>query len=346
MPQLMLDTFDVLAAWAALDAALAASIEVTLAAAAVAHPFATTQDALEVVIGAGALGHRIRRSIPATDLTAFDRLTLWHLTDVAMNGQPGGALQLRVQLGSAALPLGDPGNLWHRYLVQEAADVWSYGVFTLADLPAAIRGAVTEIEIAVTGSNGADHRLTLDALAADLSRMASDVDQGLLFRLNGILQFGGNPVPAIIDPAPPPALNQPAIRLIPYEVTRNDRRAVSHLRRADVTDAGYVMSPAPQPWDLFYRVEFLADSRAAQVAMVDFVTSQLGSHSWLPIGNRSFRVEQIEPTRPDDQMADGPSLRYRVSAWADGLGGSGGVAATPVADLQIATDLVPAGAGP
>lgn len=346
MPQLVLDAFDVLAVWTGLDAVLAPSGDVTLAAAPVAHPFATTQDAIEVGIGAGALGHRIRRSFPATDLTPFERLTLWHVTDVAMNGQPGGALQLRLQLGSVALPLGNPGNIWHRYLVQEAADVWSYGVFALADLPAAIRGAVTEIEITVTDSNGADHRLTLDALAADLPRMASDVDQGLLIRLNGILQFGGNPVPAFIDPAPPPPLGQPAIRLIPYEVTRNDRRAVTQLRRADVTDDGYLMSPAPHPWDLFYRVEFLADSRAAQVAMVDFVTTQLGPHSWLPIGNRSFRVEQIEPTRPDDQMADAPSLRYRVSAWADGAGGTGRIAAVPVADLQIATELVAAETGP
>ncbi len=339
MPNLSIDDFAIPAAWVPLDAANLPSAEIVATPSTTTHPFATDPAALSVDVLSGAAGHILQRSIPPVDLSAFDELTLWFRCDTALTGTPLDLFRPRIALGSAALPIGAPGNDWLRYLICEVGGGWSYALLALDDLDPLVRGALDTIEVQIAVTDGA-HRLVLDGLAASASAMIADLDAALLARLDGQLVLPGGPVPAAIEPAPPPA-NQPAIRLIQYETERNERRAHDGLRPTDFTDTGHRLRPAPVPWDIFYRINFIADARAELAAMQDFVVTALGPRDWLPVGNRALRIEQVDQVGPDDALIDTPYLRYRASAWAEA---GPPIIVEPVTATQIDMDI-PAGAG-
>ncbi len=335
MPQLLIDNFDVPGLWSARDALNAPSVEIALSATTDTHPFATDASSLRVDIQTGATGHLIRRTIPAVDLNSFDSLTLWHRADVAAAGDASDPLRVRLALGSAALPVGAPGNDWVRYLTADTANVWSYSVLALDDLPTAVRGAIQTIEFQIV-TVSASHALHLDGLEAQVTSVAADIDAALLARLDAQLVLGGGPVPATIAPSVPPAPGQPAIRLVQYEAVRNEVRSNTGPRRTDFTETGHRLRPSPIPWDIYYRVEFVAADRADQAAMVDFVIGGLGHRMWLPVGNRALRLEQVDQVKPDDAVIDAPSLRYRVSAWIER---GADLPVVPVGEVVIDTDL-------
>lgn len=335
MPHLLLDNFDTPGLWSARDPGDNPSAEIVIGADTQPHPFAEDPDAVRLDIQSGATGHLIRRAIQATDLTGFDSLTLWHRSDVSAAGTSADPLRLRLALGSAALPIGAAGNDWVRYLTAERADVWAYSVLALDDLPNAIRGALTTIELQIAATDGA-HSLHLDGLEAQTPRMVADVDAALVARLDAQLILGGLPVSAAIEPAAPVAVGQSAIRLVQYEATRNEKRAHTGLRRTDFTETGHRLRPSPIPWDLFYRIAFVSVDRAGQAAMVDFVINRLGHRNWLPVGNRALRIEQVEQVGPDDAMNDAPTLRYRVAAWFES---GAATPVLPVGEVVVATDL-------
>lgn len=340
MPHFLLDNFDTPGLWDSHDPANNPSPEIVVNTDTLTHPFAEDATSLRIEIQAGAVGHLLRRTIAATDISSFNNLTFWYRSDVATTPAIDNRLRLRLALGSGALPIGAIGNEWARYFIAERANSWTYETFALDDLPNAISSALTTIEIQVAAITDA-HTIHLDSLEVQAPQMIEDTDSALLARLDAQLILSGNPVPAVIAPDMPLAPVENIIRLVRYETTRNETRAYSGLRRTDFTDTGHRMRPSPIPWDLYYRFEFTSDSRTHQAAMMDFVINRLGHKSWLPIGNRAMRIEQIPQVMPDDALVDSPAIRYRVAAWNER-----GAAAPvrPTNEVLITTDLTNGGA--
>lgn len=337
MPYLYIDSFDLPAPWHALTPALAPSTEIALAADGAGHPFAASPGSLLASISPGAAGHRLRRVLPATDLDAFDRLDLWFRTDRPLFGLPDDALRIRLRLGSAALSLDAPGNTWSRFLVGQARAGWSFAAISLADLPPAIRGAVSQVEFVVDGVDGQPHRLWLDALTAAAPRMTEDVDQALMAWLDGVFLLGGTPVPARLAPGTAP---QPFIRATQFGARRARDRDPVGFRRLERDDAGVLAWPAPEAWDLSYRFDPVATARPQLAAILDFLEGRLGA-GWMPVGNRAFRIEKSDAPVEGDESLPLPPLRYVVSAWAE----TGQARReTPVTDARTSFDIQPAGA--
>lgn len=336
MPQLPLDQFDNAALWQAVDAANAPSGELALALEPDPHPHAADPNALRVDITGAATGHRIRRGLGPVDLTPFDRLTLWVRPDVVMRGKPDDPLRLRIRLGSAALPVGAVGNEWHRYLTAPVTGRWSYQSLDLADLAPAVRGAVDTIEIDVTSTLTA-HAVRFDGMEARRSAPVADADTGLLALLSDVLQLGGAPVSARLAPD---AAAEPYIRLLQYNSLWGRRRSTSATITTDQTDTGSSQRPAPVPWDIFYRAEFIAATRAEQAAMLDFVIDRVGRSGWLALGNQAVRIDPLDAVEPDDGLRSDPVFRFRVSTWAEPA--SSGLPTIPVSEIVVSTDAVEA----
>jgi hypothetical protein len=337
MPYLTIDNFDLPAPWQALTPALTPSAEIVLAADGSGHPFATAPASLLATIGSAASGHRLRRAIAATNLDAFARLDFWFRSDRPLLGLPDDALRVRLRLGSAALTLDAPGNLWSRFLVGQAATGWSFAAISLSDLAPAIRAAVTQIEFVVDVTDGQPHRLWLDELTGAAPRMTEDVDQALMNWLDGTFVLGGSPVPARLAPG---ATAQPYIRATQFGARRAFDRDPMGFRRQERDDLGVLSWPAPEAWDLSYRFDPVAGARSQLAAMLDFLEGRLGT-GWLPVGNRAFRIAKSDAPVLGDESLPLPPLRYVVSAWAETGQPRREV---PVTTTQTSLDVQPAGA--
>jgi hypothetical protein len=301
------------------------------------YPGAASATSLGVTIGGAAIGHRLRRVLPAVDLTAFDRLVFWFRSDVALAGLATDALQVRLRLGSSAMPLDAIGNVWGRYVLGQRGAVWHYVTLGLADLPAAIRSAVRQIEWVVTANDGSAHQLWLDGLMVATPRLTGDVDAALMQHLDGVLLIGGASVPAQIAPAP--AIAQPFIRATQYLAHRARDRDPIGLRRHERDDTGLLIWPEPQAWDLSYRFDPVATSRADMGAMLDFLAARFERRQ-LPVGNRTFRIEKSDAWVEDDEALPVPPMRYMVAAWSE-TGTSR--RESPVTSTQLQFDIQPGG---
>jgi hypothetical protein len=69
--------------------------------------------------------------------------------------------------------------------------------------------------------------------------------------------------------------------------------------------------------------------------MVDFVLHRLGFFSQIAAGGRAMRVHRIPNVMPDDALADGPRLRFRVEAWAEAAASR---PVLPVVDVTLDLD--------
>ena len=337
MPYLSIDPFDNPALWQALDPALAASVQIVLAASADGHPYAQVPASLDVAVGGGSLGHRLRRVMAATDLRGFGRVDFWFRSDVALRGLPEDALRVRLRLGSVAMPLDSIGNTWSRYLVGPSAGAWNFAAMGLGDLPVAIAAAVTQIEFQIAATDGAAHSLRLDGLMAAAPQMTVDVDQALLNWLDGVLMIGGAGVPVRIAPAVAP---EPYIRVAQWGARRDLARDPVGFGRIERDDLGMTTWAAPEAWELIYRFEPQSAVRGEQAAMLDFLATRLDQR-WMPVGNRVFRVEKTDVPAIGDEALALPPMRYMISAWAEP-----GAARreAPVSDPRVAVGLETAGA--
>jgi hypothetical protein len=337
MPFLTLDSFDLVAPWAALTPGLAPSGLISLAAEVVGHPKAVNPASLRASIIGAATGHRIRRAVPAVDLSNFGRLEFWFQSNMALHGLSSDPLRLQLRLGSAALGLDAPGNLWGRYLVGQTAKGWSFATISLDDLPAAICSGVSQIEFVVAATDGGTHWLGLDAMLAAAPRMTEDVDQALLQRMDGGLLLGGSPVPARLAPA---TTAQPYFRATQFGAKRARERDPVGFRRHERDDLGLISWPAPQAWDLSYRIDPVAATRAELAAMLDYIQARFDT-GCLPVGNRVFRIEKVDAVWEGDVALSLPPLRYVVSAWAETGSPS---REAPVLISTMLFDIQPAGA--
>lgn len=340
LPFLTLDSFDAPLQWTALDAADAPSAQIVMSAVPQGHPQAVATGAMQVEISGGATGHRLERSLPATDLSAYTDLTFWARSDRVTGSDPGADYRLRLELGSAALPIGDPGNDWHRYVAPLGRDGWRYLRFLLEDLPAAVRTAVTTIAITVEATDGA-HMLWLDALEAQARQPSSDAEAALLTLLDGQLNVGGSPVPAVVAPDVAAAPAEPFFRIEPLRSAPSPKRAMESGSYSDFDADGYRLRPAPEPWDLFYAVDCEAQTRAEAVQLHDFLLARFGGSGWLQSGNRAFRIDAVDGALAQPGVEAPDHRRFlRIGAWID----RGAITAVvPANDVTLALALKPSG---
>ena len=313
MPFLPIDEFNLAGPWQALSPAATPSTQLAFAVVAEAHPMAESQGALAVTFSGVSLGHRLRRTFGPVDLSSFDRLTFWFRPETEMAGMSTDPLQLRLRLGSAGLSLDAGGNTWARYLAGENGRDWSFATVSLANLPAAIASAATQIEFQVAATDGVSHRVTFDSLAVAQPGLVADVDTALLATLNNTLNIGGNPVPARLSPQ---TTAKPFISITQFGARRAFDRDPMGLARKERDDLGWLIWPEPKAWDLSYRFEPQANNRSEQVTIIDFLAARL-ANGWLPIGNRAYRVEKDDMRAEGDEALSLPPLRYVVSAYAE-----------------------------
>ncbi|MEO6218619.1 MAG: hypothetical protein ABIO86_21515 [Sphingomonas sp.] len=340
MPFLTLDSFDAPLQWTALDAADAPSAQIVLSAVPQGHPMAVATGAMQVEISGGAAGHRLERALPATDLSSYTDLTFWACSDSITGSEPGADYRLRLELGSAALPIGAPGNDWHRYVAPLGRVGWSYLRFLLDDLPPAARAAVTTFSITVEAIDG-PHMLRLDALEAQARQPSSDAEAAMLAMLDGQLDVGGNPVPAVIAPDAAAAPAEPFFRIEALRSAPSPRRAVESGSYSDFDANGYRLRPAPEPWDLFYAVDCVAQTRAEAVQLHDFLLARLGRNGWVQSGNRAFRIDSVDGALAQPGVEIPDHRRFlRIGAWIE----RGAITAVvPANDVALALALKPSG---
>ena len=336
LPFTVLDDFAAPLQWSALDPLSAPSTEILLSAVDSAHPQAAAPGAMRADIASGASGHRLQLDIAATDLSAFDDLTLWARSRSRAGTTPGADFLLRLELGSAALPIGAPGNDWHRYLAPLGGNDWHYLRFALDDLPDAVRSALTSVRITVAATS-TGHALHLDGLEAQTRRAVGDAETAMLALLDGQLMLNGTPVPAAIPPDTVANPAQPFFRLEPVRSAPSPKRALDAGDRSDFTADGYRLRPAPEPWDLFYAIACEAPSRNEAAQMLDHLSDLFGRHGWLRSGNRAFRVDAVDSaTAQPAATADDDRRFVRVSAWVNRGAGS---VVVPANDVTLSLDV-------
>ena len=313
MPAILLDAFNDATLWAGLTPGGTPSAEIALSVASLGAPGSPEATSLAIAATAAAIGHRVRRTVVATDLSTVSELQLWHRSTRPANGGAETPFRLRLALGSATLPVGAPGNSWHRYLPADAAGRWQFVRLALDDLAPAVRAAVTAIEFKVSDASTA-FTTWLDSLVAAQPRMVVDVDTALLAVLNGKLVLGGSPVTAMIAAPGNTEPMAPWIRLVQYDAAPAQERMTWEQRHTDFVDDGHRIRPGLTAYDLYYRVDFVTPSRADQSAMLDFVLDALDDG--LPLPGMRLRVERVANVVPLDALQPSPVLRFRVAAWA------------------------------
>lgn len=337
MPTLQIDSFDSEAPWQALTPADTPSSGIVFALDGPGPALPANGQSLRVTIAATATGHRIQRTIPATDLALFPEVRMWCRGERLAGGSAGSAAPffLEMRLGSAALPVGAPGNDWHRRLPIEPGARWSPVRMVLDDLPVAVRGAVTQLALFVLPGAGSLTVWVDDLRAAD-PQMVVDADAALVAALDGRLSIGGTPVPAVLDVPGVAAPVGPFIGIVHYAMTLADTLGGQPQRSADYTVIGHRIYPAPEIWQLHYRIDCTGDSADGQATIVDFVSTTLGMRGVLEIGGVAHRIERLRDIEPCDAQAAGPLLRYRVTVARQR---AGGVAVQPVGDVRFAAGL-------
>lgn len=295
------------------------------------------QSSGRVEASASSTGHYLRRALPALDLDDLDELRFWLRSGQPADGSPERPFRLRVELGSAALPVGAPGNEWRRLLPVEEAGRWQFVRLALDDLAPAVRGAAAELRLTVVDAAGG-FTAWLDDLAACRPELLADVDTALLALLDGTLSIGGVPVPAEIAVPGAAAPGEPWLRLTPYDVAFSDLRTGARRPRTDFTDAGFRIRPESVAYDLAYRIEAVTSDRGEQAQILEFVLDVLGARRDLLVAGLPHPAERVAASPPEDAWNDAPVLRYRIQARRE-RGAPRHV--LPVAETVLTTDLQP-----
>jgi hypothetical protein len=266
---------------------------------------------------AGALGHRIERTLAAVDLGLFADLELWVRSDRLADGSDARPFFLELRLGSAQLAVGAGGNTWHRRIPVAAADTWQPVPLALDDLAPEVRGAVTQIRVTCVDAS-APFSVELDAIIAVDAELLSDVDAGLVDRLGGRLELDGVAVPAIVEPAA--ASTAPFFRIRNYEIRPAEERSPSGGLRTDHTEHGFSIRPPSLAVDLFYAIDAVADERAEAAALLQLAFAELTPRTTLEVAGRPLPVEWVEgppfelgerPSQPTVHVKVGTSQRAR-----------------------------------
>ena len=161
----------------------------------------------------------------------------------------------------------------------------------LDDLPAAVRGAVTQIRLTCLDAS-APFTLDLDRITALHAQLLADVDAALVDRLGGRVELGNRIVPAVVDPAPAPTA--PFFRLTSYGARPAPERSPAAGVRTDFTGQGFSIRPPSVPFDLLYAVDAVTDDRADAATLLEYVLSELTPRSVLDVAGRPLTVDWVE----------------------------------------------------
>jgi hypothetical protein len=264
-----------------------------------------------LVADPAALGHRLERSVTATDLTGQTDLQLWIRADRAADGTEGHPFFLELRLGSAAAPIAAGSAAWHRLIPVAIAGQWLSVHVSLADLPAAVRSAVTEIRITCVDSR--PFVAHLDTIAAINDEMLVDVEDALVRLLGGRLRIGGALVPCVIVPAPL-LPDEPYLRISSVDVRPAPERSASGPIRSDYTETGFSLRPPTVAYDLTYAVRPVAADRSTVARMLDFVLGEVAPVSTLVVNDRPLAMEFAQPPPATGLAPDDAAIHLRVSA--------------------------------
>lgn len=317
MSHLLLDAFDDAAPWSAFEAdgvtpsaALGLSIDTQV--------FHLGEDAASGRIDAAveALGHFLRRSFVAVDLSQHDELRFWLRASRAADGTPERPFFLELRAGSAALPIGDPQNTWQRFLPVAKPGAWELACLALDDLPAAVRGALTRLELRCTHA-AQPFTCHLDDLAAVREEMIGDVEAALVARLDGRLSLAGAPVVAQVASAGVAAPAAPYIRIALVEIrTGGDRPRPGEVRR-DYSGLSYRIAAAANEYDLTYDIDAVTTERAHTTRILEFVLASLAPRAQLAVAGRPGLLDWLPIERSnlaEDLDDDRVRLRFRIAA--------------------------------
>ncbi len=252
----------------------------------------TGADTMTIRATSEAEGHRVERTRATIDLTAFPDLELWVRSDRPADGSESRPFSLELRVGSAQLAIGADGNSWHRLLPVAQADVWQPVLIALDDLPDAVRNAVTAVRFTCVDAS-VPFELTLDPLLAVTDELLSDVDAALLGRLGGTLELDDVQVTAVVEPSAQ-APTEPFFRISNYAVRPAPERSPSAGTRTDFTEHGFAIRPPSVPFDLFYAIEAVADTRAEVAAMLEFALAATTPRSTLDVAGRPLEIEWVE----------------------------------------------------
>lgn len=276
--------------------------------------------ALRIRGGRGARDHRVRTNPGGVGLAAFDQLRIVWRPSIMAGPSSGAPFWLQIRLGSAALPVGAPGNDWHRVLPVVSAARWDCAVLSLGNLAPAVASAVTDILIICVDDRRA-FTADIAAILAVRPALVEDVEDALTARLDQVLTLGGGLVPAEVQRAGfPPSATRPLIAILPYTLRHARERSSPGEAAADFVTDGYSLRPPPVPWDLYFAIEALADTRADQATLIDFVIGALPPVGALLVAGQRVSIETIDEPEPASGGFDigRQLLHYRVRAWRDG----------------------------
>ncbi len=318
MPFRQLDAFSTLADWQALESdgttpstAIAVDEELAL------DTPGGDRHSIRLAFSPLSLDHLARCTLPGENLDDYDELRLVLRGDRA--SAPGFYLELR--LGSAALPIDAPGNDWHRRIPLGGGGTWDVVRLSLADLPPAVRGAVTTAELRCIDASAAFH-IHIDQILAVRPALLVDLEQALFERLDGFADIDATPVPAerVAAGGSWPATT-PCIAIVPLDVQVLADRGTGTPQRCDFLAEGYRMRPAPIAYEARYAIEPVAADRDDQAALMDAVLARVGPRGELRVAGLPWSIESLPaPTLerdPDAFPAPRQRLYCRVVGWQD-----------------------------
>lgn len=318
MPSLTLAAFTQLAGWQTLQGdGVTPSAQIAVAEDLVGDTPSGDHRSLTLAYTAASLDHIARRPLAALDLDDYDELRLVLRGD--RSSAPAFYLELR--LGSVALPIGAPGNTWHRRVPVGGGAGWDVVRFSLTDLPAAVRGAVTVAQLHCIDA-GQGYSVAIDEALAVRPSMLADLEQALLARLHERTSLGGTPVPAeLVSAGGAWPATTPCIAIVPMDVRNLAERSIGSAQRCDFVADGYRVRPAPTAFEAAYAIEAVAADRIDQGALMDFLLREIAPRGALRVAAHPWSIETQTPPayeyNPHLDPAPRQRLYCRVYAWQD-----------------------------
>jgi hypothetical protein len=240
-----------------------------------------------------ALNHSLRRTFTGLDLTNFDELRLSLYSDRPADGTPARPFFLELRLASVAVALNNPSNTWQRYLPVSQVKTWESVRLSLGDLAAAIRSAVTVLQLRCADAS-VSFNCNIDSIVAVRDAMIGDVDAALRAQLDGVLMLNGNPVPAVLHPANGTLTQaRPYIEITHYDVVYSRERTYSTRPRGDFTDRGYSIRPACSAYELYYQITAVADDRQSQSQMIEVILRALTPRGEIFVNGDLLPMEMV-----------------------------------------------------
>jgi len=269
-----------------------------------------------ITASAAAANHTLRRSLLPVDLTTSDELRLALFSNRVADGKTGTPFFLELKLASAAMALSDPGNTWRRYIPAAQSNVWDTARFSLSDLPAAVRGAVSVVQLRCADAGA--FQINLEDIIGVHDEMIGDIDVRLRTLLNNILIISGSPVPAILHPANGPlSQSRPYIEILNYDVVYNSERTQSFRPRADYFNGSSSLLPLSNAFDVFYQITAVADDRHSQSQMLEFILRTIPPRGEILVNDYPLQVDTTV-VNPIDRLGgfrtDAIPLFFRIQA--------------------------------